>query len=129
VLSSENNHNRVYLIRCRILPATIEDFDEGERVKRVELFALENIVYEIWFNRKPFEELSDVEVQIRYNNANVPENVTTLSWGPIILSCWSVEFVRELYQIVGASLRLRSCGNRSYERSLHIEFSHGSSAL
>jgi hypothetical protein len=70
------------------------------------LFALGSILYEIWFSRKPFEELSDVEVQIRYSNANVPEDVTTLSQGPVILSRWSVEFARELYQIVGRSLRL-----------------------
>jgi hypothetical protein len=106
VPSSEDDHNRVYPARYRIPPATIEDLDEGERVKRAELFALGSILYEIWFSRKPFEELSDVEVQIRYSNANVPEDVTTLSQGPVILSCWSVEFARELYQIVGQSLRL-----------------------
>ena len=83
----------------RIPPETITDLDSKEKVRRAELFALGSLIYEIYANEAPFESLRDSDVQARYRCAQFP-NVTHLPQWPIILSCWSVEFARELYAIL-----------------------------
>ncbi|MCJ1457186.1 hypothetical protein MMC28_007553 [Mycoblastus sanguinarius] len=83
----------------RIPPETITDLEPNEKVRRSELFALGSLIYEIYANEAPFESLKDSDVQARYRSAQFP-NVTHLPQWPIILSCWSVEFARELYAIL-----------------------------
>ena len=88
----------VYPSRFQIPPATIEDLDAKERVRRAELFALGSLIYEIHKGEAPFEELDDAEVQYRYAKAEFPPVAELEQW-PIILTCWSVEFACELSRI------------------------------
>lgn len=83
----------------RIPPETITDLESNEKVRRAELFALGSLIYEIYANKAPFESLRDSDVQAWYCRAQFPD-VTHLPQWPIILSCWSVEFARELYAIL-----------------------------
>lgn len=83
----------------RIPPETITDLGPNEKVRRAELFALGSMIYEIYADEAPFEGLEDGDVQARYRRAQYPE-VTHLPQWPMILSCWSVEFARELYAIL-----------------------------
>lgn len=83
----------------RIPSETITDLEYSEKVRRAELFALGSLIYEIYANEAPFESLQDSDVQAQYCHAQFPD-VTHLPQWPIILSCWSVEFARELYAIL-----------------------------
>jgi hypothetical protein len=67
------------------------------------MFALGSLLYEINSGKKPFEELSDNEVQLRFSNGDFPGDVTSPQLWPNILSCWSLEFSKELKKI-GRSL-------------------------
>ena len=100
---TKNNHH--YPAPYQIPPPTILDLDSKEKVRRAELFALGSLIYEIYANEAPFEsaKLNDTEIQARYSRAQFP-NVTHLPQWPIILSCWSVEFARELYAILSTYL-------------------------
>ena len=83
----------------RIPPETIIDLEPHERVRRAELFALGSMIYEISAEQAPFESFEDSDIQARYRRAEYPP-VTHLPQWPIILSCWSVEFARELSAIL-----------------------------
>lgn len=91
---------KAYPSRYRIPPETIKDLDNEEKVRRAELFALGGLIYEIHQGERLFEGLDDIEIQRKFRNAEFP-NVTHLEQGPIILSCWSVEFARELLKLMG----------------------------
>ena len=87
----------------RIPPETIIDLADNEKARRAELFAFGSLIYEVYANEAPFESLSASEIQARYRRAEFPD-VTHLPQWPLILSCWSVEFARELQATLGKLL-------------------------
>ena len=86
----------IYPTRFQIPPGTIRDLDQHEKVKRVERFAMASLLYEILSGKKPFEELSDDEVQHRFSNADFPDDAFNLPNSLVICSGWSEEFSEEL---------------------------------
>lgn len=92
-----------YPAAYRIPPGTVADLEPNEKVRRAELFALGSMIYEIYAGEAPFESLKDSDAQARYRCAQYPK-VTHLPHWPMILSCWSVEFARELYAILSKQL-------------------------
>ena len=97
----------IYPVHYRIPLDTIEDLEQEDQVKRAELFAVGGILYSIYSNKEPFEQLSDEQVRERFRNADVPEDILTLPSWPIILSCWSVEFAEELKKTLRKSYHFR----------------------
>jgi hypothetical protein len=89
---SKSHYDQVYPARFRIPPNTLLQLSQEEKNKRSEMFALGSLLYEIDSGHKPFEELSDNEVQLRFSNRDFPNDITSLQLSPIILSCWSLEF-------------------------------------
>lgn len=90
----EGQSSGMYPARYRIPPASIDSLGRQEKINRQERFAFATLLYEIASGKKPFELLSDEEVQQRYSNAEFPNDVRTLP-PPLlitILSFWSVEF-------------------------------------
>ena len=81
----------VYPARFQIPPGTIRELDPHEKVKRVERFAMASILYEILSGTKPFEELTDDEVQHRFNSAVFPDDAFSLLNSLTIYSGWSEE--------------------------------------
>lgn len=77
----------------------ITDLKFNKKVHCTELFTLRSLIYEIYIIKAPFESLKDSDIQTQYCCAQFL-NVTHLLQWFIILSCWSVEFVRELYTIL-----------------------------
>ncbi|OCK99255.1 uncharacterized protein K441DRAFT_692846 [Cenococcum geophilum 1.58] len=99
---SKSHHDKVYPARFRIPPDTLLGLGQEEKNKRSEMFALGSLLYEINSGNKPFEELSDDEVQLRFSNGDFPDDITSLQLWPIILSCWSLEFSKEVEKIIEA---------------------------
>jgi hypothetical protein len=64
---SKSHHDKVYPARFRIPPNTLLRLGQEEKNKRSEMFALGSLLYEINSGNKPFEELSDDEVQLRFS--------------------------------------------------------------
>ena len=95
----ENSASSLYPSRFRIPPSTIHGLDEAEKVKRAEKFALGSLLYEIITANEPFEQLRDDEVQDRYRRGEVPDDVFSMAMGPYILSCWSLEFEKEMEKL------------------------------
>ena len=98
-ISTASNYPPPY----RIPPETIVNLAANEKVRRAERFAFGSLIYEIYANEAPFENLNDSEIQARYRLVEFPD-VTHLPQWPIILSCWSDEFARELEAILGKLL-------------------------
>ena len=101
-LPSEKKNGSFYPSRFRIPPETILGFDEGEKVKRAEKFALGSLIYEIMTGTAPFDELgdnNDGEVQDRYSRGIFPDDVFAMPMGPFILGCWSLEFETEMVKL------------------------------
>lgn len=86
----------VYPARFQIPPDTIREPDHHERVRRAERFSMASLLYEIFTGTKPFEELTDDEVQYRFGNADFPDNASSLPNSLVIYSGWSEEFSMEL---------------------------------
>lgn len=90
----ERESSRMYPAHYRIPPTSIDSLGRQEQIDRQERFAFATLLYEIGSGKKPFEWLSDEELQQRYSNAEFPNDVRTLP--PLlfiaILSFWSVEF-------------------------------------
>jgi hypothetical protein len=59
-------------------------------VKR-ELFALGSAIYEIMAWERPFQELEDDEVELRYAREEFPSLRGNIA-GPVIKKCWNEEF-------------------------------------
>jgi serine/threonine protein kinase len=96
---SDNHHDQVYPARFRIPSHTLLQLDQEEKNKRSEMFALGSLLYEIISGKKPFEELSDDEVQLRFSNGDFPGDITSLQLWPTVLSCWNLEFSKEIEKI------------------------------
>jgi hypothetical protein len=75
---SDNHHDKVYPARFRIPPHTLLQLDQQGKNKRSEMFALGSLLYEIISGKKPFEELSDDEVQLQFRNRDFPGDITSL---------------------------------------------------
>ena len=86
----------VYPVRFQIPPVTISELDHHEKIRRAERFAMASLLYEILSGTKPFEELTDDEVQHRFSNAVFPDNANSLPHSLIIYSGWSEEFSQQL---------------------------------
>jgi hypothetical protein len=69
---SKSHLDKVYPARFRIPPDTLLRLGQEEKNKRSEMFALRSLLYEINAGNKPFEELSDDEVQLRFSNEDFP---------------------------------------------------------
>jgi len=116
-LPPPGSHDRnVYPARFRIPPDIVLRLGHEEKNKRSEIFALGSLLYEINSGNKPFEELSDDEVQLRFSNGDFPDDVKSLQLWPIILSCWSLEFSKEEEEIsqnteAKGTEMLRAAGN------------------
>ncbi|MCJ1248403.1 hypothetical protein MMC30_005620 [Trapelia coarctata] len=78
----------VYPARFRMPANLLVGYDAGKAVKRAELFALGSLLYEIETGTKPFEGLSDEEVQRDYSDGEFPEGVPYLKLGPLISYYW-----------------------------------------
>lgn len=76
-----------------VLDGAISSLDE---TRRKELFALGGLLYQVWFSRKPFENLEDREIRIMYSEGKVPEDVWSSPYAVSILCCWLPEFANEL---------------------------------
>ena len=70
--------------------------DEAEKVWRVEMFARASLLYEIFSGTKPFEDLTDDEVQDRFSNGKFPNDAISLPHSLNIYSGWSEEFAQKL---------------------------------
>lgn len=90
------SEGEVYSARFQISPGTLRELDHHEKVKRVERFAMASLLYEILSGTKPFEKLTDDEVQHRFSNAVFSDDASFLSHFLIIYSGWSQEFSQEL---------------------------------
>lgn len=54
-----------------------------------------SLFYEIFSGRKPFEDLTDNEVQDRFSNRKFPNRAVSLPYLIYIYSGWSEEFAQE----------------------------------
>jgi hypothetical protein len=77
-----SHHDNVYPARFRIPPDTVLRLGEEEKNKRSVMFALGSLLYEINSGNKPFEGLSDDEVQLRFSNGDFPDNIKSLFLRP-----------------------------------------------
>ena len=96
LLFSEKGSRNSYASHHRIPAHQIVGLDDEEKVQRAEMFALGSLVYEVMTASRPFEELSEDEVQDRYNRGTFPDDVFSMAMGPLILGCWSLEFDKEM---------------------------------
>lgn len=102
LLSMPGLKGDVYPARFQIPPETIRELDHNDQVRRTERFAMASLLYEILSGRKPFEELTDEEVQHRFSNADFPDNAKDLPNSLALYSGWSEEFSQELTKKVQA---------------------------
>lgn len=105
-LSLENGGRRFYPSRFRIPLKTVFGLDEAEKVKRAERFALGSLLYEVMTASEPFEELSDDDVRDHFRHGNFPDDVFSMAMGPYILSCWSLEFEKEMERLFAESSKV-----------------------
>ena len=92
----EGDPSEGYPSRFQIPPSTLYGCDHDEKVRRAERFAMPSLLYEIMSGRKPFEGLTDNEVQGRFINGEFPDDAVALPNSLFILSGWSREFSQEL---------------------------------
>ena len=105
--TSEDDLSEGYPARFQIPPATLHGLETGEKVRRAENFAMASLLYEIMSGRKPFEELSDSDLQNRFTRGDFPDDAATLPSSLFILSGWSEEFSKEIARL-GMFLRCRA---------------------
>jgi len=79
-----------YPARFCIPANSLDGCDPQEAIKRTELFALGSLLYEIETGQKPFEDLSDEEVQRKYGAGDFPAEVSDLKLGALISYYWEV---------------------------------------
>jgi len=66
---------------------------EERPYKKRDLFALGSSIYEIMAWKKPFSELDDGEVEIRFTRDEFP-NVSNIACGGIVQKCWEERYER-----------------------------------
>ncbi len=74
---SESFLSEAYPARFQIPHSTLDGLETDEKVKRAEKSAMASLLYEIMSGRKPFEELSDSEVQNRFTRGDLPDDAAT----------------------------------------------------
>jgi hypothetical protein len=95
-LALPSSDAEVFPSRFQIPPSTIHGLDRNQKVRRVEMFAMASLLYEIMSGKEPFEELADDEVQRRFSNGDFPDDAASLPNSLCIYSGWSEEFSQEL---------------------------------
>ena len=96
LLPQSVSQGEVYPARFQIPLDTLRELDQPEKVRRAEKFAMASLLYEILSGMKPFEEMTDGEVQSRFSNAVFPEDAMSLPYSLYIHSGWSEEFSQEV---------------------------------
>ena len=94
-----------YHTHYQIPLGTIADLDDAEKKRRSQLFALGSLIYQRTTGKATFNELEASKVEAKYATAEFPDVTSIPAW-PILLSCWSVEFARELQAILGKMISL-----------------------
>ena len=94
--TSEDSLSEGYPACFQIPHGTLHGLETNEKVERAEKFAMASLLYEIMTSRKPFEGLSDNEVQNRFTRGDFPDDAATLPLWLCILSGWSKEFSEEV---------------------------------
>lgn len=94
--TSEDGLSEGYPACFQIPQGTLHGLETNEKIERAEKFAMASLLYEIMTSRKPFEELSDAEVQDRFTRGDFPVDAATLPLSLFILSGWSKEFSEEV---------------------------------
>ncbi len=74
----KDNPSENYPSRFQIPPSTLYRCDHDEKVRRAEIFAMTSLLYEIISERKPFEGLTDNEVQSRFINKEFLDDAVAL---------------------------------------------------
>ena len=80
-----------YPARYCIPVKRLQDLDQVSVVRRAESFALGSLLYEIMAGKRPFDELSDEEVQNKYNINEFPDT-SSLRLSSLIILCWKGDF-------------------------------------
>ena len=96
LLPTSASEGDVYPVRFQIPPGTICELGHHEKVRRAERFAMASLLYEIFSGTKPFEELTDEEVQHRFSEAAFPDDAESLPNSLFIHSGWSEDFSQAL---------------------------------
>jgi len=122
VPTSQNSFGIQYPARFRIPPDLILGFDQREKVRRAETFALGSVLYEIETGRKPFEGLDDSEIQRKYSAGEFPPDVSRLKYASVIYFSWSWEFGREFSRLGESALEQCRCG--SADCIIQLKFGH-----
>ena len=71
----EGESSGMYPAHYRIPPTSIDSLGRQEQTDRQERFAFATLPYEIGSGKKPFEWLSNEELQQRYSNAGFPNEL------------------------------------------------------
>lgn len=87
---------KAYPARFQIPASCLRDLEHSQRVRRIEMFAMASLLYEIMSGKQPFEGLTDEEVQDRFRNGDFPSDASSLPNSLFIYSGWSEEFSNEL---------------------------------
>ena len=96
---TSNPSSSLYPAPYRVPPESVASFKHDDKVRTTEHFAVGSLIYEIYANKAPFEDLEDSEIQACYRHGYFPV-VTNLPQWPTILSCWSSGFAYELWRIL-----------------------------
>ena len=97
--ASEKDLSEGYPARFQIPHGPLDGLETREKVTRAEKFAMASLLYEIMTGKKPFEELSDSELQNRFTRGDFPDDAAFLPSSLFILSGWSKEFELEIAKI------------------------------
>lgn len=73
-----------YPARFRIPSKYLGGYDSQGAIKRTELFALGSLLYQLESGQKPFEDLSDEEVQHKYGAGEFPAELQDLKLRALI---------------------------------------------
>lgn len=106
--------DKAYPAHFQILASCLHELDHSQRVRRIEMFVMASLLYEIMSGTQPFEKLTDEEVQDHFENGDFLSDTSSLPNSLFIYSDWSEEF----------SNKLTRQGIRTYQCALEsIDFS------
>ncbi|KAI9773273.1 MAG: hypothetical protein M1839_002185 [Geoglossum umbratile] len=95
--------NCVYPIHFRAPQSTLAEVDQAERAKRAEQFAFGSLVYEIMTNRKPFEGLTDEEIDKQFSAGEPPDDILTIPAWPMIYLSWGIKISDDICVATGGA--------------------------
>ena len=100
----------------------IEDLYAADEVRitiETEIFAFGSFLYEMSAGIRPYESLTDGEIEKRFRQRSFPD-VTRLKLGPVIASCWNLKF-HTMAEVLEAIENTSRChGDHQEMISLHI---------